>query len=599
MAIVKMKKLQIIGLSSDKKRILETLQTKGLVHIIPLRQAESQEFFNLSKTMKEHLMIKKWVSSLFAKRKVERKTDTKDPYGELMKLHIEHEKLHHNVIHIKTIFRRYLPFSYFDIDQIRKLEKRNINVQLVSIPKRKWEDLKDKPEYFFVINEIAETLYIAIFTKNGDIISIPKSQEYPLPEKSLKDIEDELARTEKRIIEIEEIAASYLEYFQDNKDLDNNLINAISFEEAKETSLDKEILFAIEAWCPLKEVETVRNALSGFKLVFMEKEAEEDEQVPCLIKNPKWIQSIYDFVKVYSLPNYWESDSSTIVLVFFIIFFGMIMSDAGYGLTLLLIMLFLRKLLSRSDFGKRFFRLSILLSLSTITYGILSSTFFGTTIYEYGGDFFRQIAPFAIDIKDMASMERVMYLSIFLGVVHLTFAYIVSLRIKSILEKLTTIGWIIVLWSGFAFWWGIWPSPETKWAAVYGKYGLIMGFSMVFLFTSSSKNILIRILEGLYGMLGITQLFADVLSYLRLFALGLAGACLSSTFNNMGMELSRNIPYAGFILAILLFIAGHIINLGLSIMGGFLHGLRLNFIESYRYFFNGDGLDYKPFKYVK
>jgi V/A-type H+/Na+-transporting ATPase subunit I len=134
-------------------------------------------------------------------------------------------------------------------------------------------------------------------------------------------------------------------------------------------------------------------------------------------------------------------------------------------------------------------------------------------------------------------------------------------------------------------------NPIAKWV-------LIAGIGTVILFSSGHRNPVIRVLVGLNASLGIVQLFADVLSYLRLFALGLATMYMCQTFNLLGNMVYEGVPYVGFFPAALVLIAGHAINIVLGIMGGVVHGLRLNFLEWYRWCFEGDGLAFKPFRKV-
>jgi len=132
-------------------------------------------------------------------------------------------------------------------------------------------------------------------------------------------------------------------------------------------------------------------------------------------------------------------------------------------------------------------------------------------------------------------------------------------------------------------------SEPAKWVA-------IAGLALVVLFTSHAKNPIVRLLGGLNGLLGAVQVFSDVLSYLRLFALGIATVYMSQTFNSLAEGISGSVPVLGYVLAVLVLLAGHLVNFLLGIMGGVIHGLRLNFLEWYRWCFEGDGLPFKPFR---
>jgi len=138
-----------------------------------------------------------------------------------------------------------------------------------------------------------------------------------------------------------------------------------------------------------------------------------------------------------------------------------------------------------------------------------------------------------------------------------------------------------------------------QYANPIAKWVLVAGFTIIILFSSNHKNVIIRVLIGLNASLGFIQLFADILSYMRLFALGLATMYMCQTFNMLA-QMAYDIcpPYVGYVPAVIVLVLGHGINIVLGIMGGVVHGLRLNFLEWYRWCFEGDGLNFKPFKLV-
>jgi V/A-type H+-transporting ATPase subunit I len=267
----------------------------------------------------------------------------------------------------------------------------------------------------------------------------------------------------------------------------------------------------------------------------------------------------------------------------------MIIGDAGYGLVSLALTVFLHwKVKSVSPLWIRFRRLCYCLSFSVLLFGIISASYFGISLSPEN-----PLNKFLLlDLNSKEGQNQVMLISIIMGMVHLS----IALGIKFYRTRdLPALGWIIVIWSGYFLLSSRMGKGEENPAAMYIA---IAGLVLVVLFTSKSKNPILRLLMGLNGALGIVQLLADCLSYMRLFALGLATMYMCQTFNMLAEMPYNGLPYIGFIPAVLILVFGHAINLLLGIMGGVVHGLRLNFLEWYRWCFEGDGVTFKPFRKI-
>ena len=294
-------------------------------------------------------------------------------------------------------------------------------------------------------------------------------------------------------------------------------------------------------------------------------------------------------MQVYSHPNHNDFDPSGIVLYCFTVFYGMIIGDAGYGLVSLALTVFLHwKVKSNSPLWIRFRRLCYLLSFSVLIFGVITASYFGVVL--------RPDNPLnklvLLDFGSKEGQNQVMLISVIMGMIHIS----IALAIKFYRTKdLPTLGWIIVIWGGYFLLHSKMGKGEDNPVAMYAT---IAGLGLVVLFTSNHKNPVLRVLIGLNGALGVVQLLADCLSYMRLFALGLATMYMCQTFNMLAEMPYKGLPYVGFIPAILILVSGHAINLLLGIMGGVVHGLRLNFLEWYRWCFEGDGLPFKPFRKI-
>jgi V/A-type H+-transporting ATPase subunit I len=283
------------------------------------------------------------------------------------------------------------------------------------------------------------------------------------------------------------------------------------------------------------------------------------------------------------------------MFVSFSMFFGMIVADAGYGLLMAAALLFFWKKLGTTAAGAKARYLFLAIVAVTIVFGALSGSYFG-------------LAPAPdsllgrLRVLDFENRGQMMALSILIGVTHLTIANLISAwNARGSSRALGSIGWVLVMIGALMMAAGL---LETNWSsgvAPIGKWVVALGFAAVLLFSSDRplrstrlRDWGGRILEGLMALTGISKLFGDVLSYLRLFALGLASAQLAVTFNQLASDMTQ-FRGLGFLLAIVILIAGHGINLVLGLMGGVVHGLRLNCIEFFNWSLTEEGYPFRSF----
>ncbi len=190
-----------------------------------------------------------------------------------------------------------------------------------------------------------------------------------------------------------------------------------------------------------------------------------------------------------------------------------------------------------------------------------------------------------------------MQLSVGIGVLHLIMANGQKALVQwGSAQGNTALGWIAVMLGGYVLWLG----GEDGFAHTLGQAGIVIGLGVVLFLGSdrqadSPKSVLLRLFDGLQALTGITKVFGDVLSYLRLFALGLASASLALTFNDLAQQVNQEVEGPGLLLAILILLVGHGLNLALGIMSGVVHGLRLNYIEFYNWALSGEGYPFRAF----
>jgi V/A-type H+-transporting ATPase subunit I len=583
--IVKVKKITFIGLSHEKARFIERLQEVGVTHItLPADAVEPTE---LARELQKVTEVRKFLSRLAAKPV---SAVPSEDYAAICSRREElgqRESRLLNEISILKKEREILePWGDFDPQDISLFRSRGLDVRFYRLPKKVFDTLNFDHILVHVTRQTeGEVAFIAIASSP---IELGVAEE-KLPAKSLsqisRDIEakshalDQINLEYQALAEKTQALMAAEARLKDDYEYRRVLLNAGA-------ALDN-TLFVLTCWSPIPEDELAKRMGEGFTFTYFIEEPSPVERVPVLLSNRAVFDSGEDLVEVYSHPNHNDFDPSGIVLYSFAIFYGMIIGDAGYGLVLLALTAVLHwKVKSTSPLWIRFRRLSYMLSVSVVLFGVISASYFGISL---GADNpLNRLLLLNLNTKE--GQNQVMLISVIMGMIHIS----IALAIKFYRTRdLPTLGWIIVIWSGYA----LLSSKMGKGVDnPVAMYIAIVGLALVVLFTSKSRNPIFRILIGLNGSLGAIQLLADCLSYMRLFALGLATMYMCQTFNMLAEMPYKGLPYIGFIPALLILIFGHAINLLLGIMGGVVHGLRLNFLEWYRWCFEGDGLAFKPFR---
>ncbi|MBU2548036.1 MAG: hypothetical protein KKB20_06490 [Proteobacteria bacterium] len=584
--IAKMIKVTFLGLEKEKKRFIQRLQEAGCTHLI--FPSEAVEPGDVGRELQKTSETRKFLSRFMDRTNPsETGSDYAAVCARVEDLKTREARLQPELAAFKKEYSRSEAWGAFDHSDLELLRSRELRVEFYRASRTLFGGLDRKEAEFFVTRETSgEVAFVSISAGEADLGLSPEKEPADLArlEADIRAHEKELVRIRAEYAELAE-ALPLLERaeldLRDDFEFNRAVLNA-------GTALDERI-FILSCWSPLGEKELMDRIGPDFTLAHMASEPEPGDRVPVLLSNPSALESGEDLVKVYSHPNYGDFDPSGYVLYCFAIFFGMIIGDAGYGLILLIITLFLRrKIKDPSPLAARFLRLCLLLSISVFFFGVIGGSYMGIPMGPENP--LRRLL--LLDLSTGAGQKQVMLVSVIMGMVHIS----LSLAIKLVRTRdWPSLGWIIVIWSGYFLIQGRMgqggQNPVAFWA-------MIVGLLLVLLFTSNSKNPLLRIALGLNGILGIIQLFSDVLSYLRLFALGLATAYMTQTFNVLAGMAMKAIPWVGIIPAILILIGGHTINLVLGVMGGVIHGLRLNFLEWYRWSFEGDGLPFKPFEHV-
>jgi len=585
--IAKVKKITFVGLNEEKGRFLDRLQELGVTHIsLPLEAVDPTE---VGRELQKVTEIRKFLSRL-AKR--DAAPDLSSDYSAICSRREELGQRETRLLSEISVHKKERevvePWGDFEPQDIGLLRSKGLEVRFFRLARKVFDTLSLGQVLCHVTRQTeGEVAFVAMASSPFNL----GVTEEKLPAKSLSQIDREIETKQHELDRIKEEYQKLAEKVQALMKAEAKLKDDYEYRRVllnTGVALDNR-LFVLTCWSPVPEDELVKRIGEGYTLGHISEDPEHGERVPVLLSNRPTFESGEDLVQVYSQPNYNDFDPSGIVLYCFAVFYGMIIGDAGYGLVSLALTAFLHwKVKSISPLWIRFRRLCYLLSFSVLFFGIISASYFGI--------FLRPENPLnkliLLDLNTKEGQNQVMLISVIMGMIHIS----IALAIKFYRTRdLPTLGWIIVIWSGYFLLSSKMGKGEPNPVAMYIA---IVGLGLVVLFTSKSRNPILRILIGLNGSLGAVQLLADCLSYMRLFALGLATMYMCQTFNMLAEMSYKGLPYVGFIPAILILVFGHAINLVLGVMGGVVHGLRLNFLEWYRWCFEGDGLVFKPFRKI-
>ena len=347
-------------------------------------------------------------------------------------------------------------------------------------------------------------------------------------------------------------------------------------------------VYALQAWVPVKRMDELRSYAQAQTLALAVTQPDPEEAPPTLFHNAEPLRAGEDLVAFYMTPSYWLWDPSSVVFISFAVFFAMIVADAGYAMLLAGIVLLYRKRLAVSATGRRWRVMLSALAGATAIYGAMAGSYFGVT--PPPGSLLDHLHIFDLD-----NFSVMMAVSVIIGASHIAYAnFRNAWRYRRWPQRLPSLGWATAVLGGLAVWGGL---QLTNDQLIYGGAGVMgVGLALVVGFTGYGQKPLKRVFTGVTALAGVSGAFGDVLSYLRLFALGLASASLAMAFNDMAEDVRQALPGVGFLFGLLILVLGHGLNFMLSVASGFIHGLRLNVIEFFKWGVKDEGYPYRPFE---
>ena len=605
--ITKMKKLTFLVYHKEYEDFLNSLRELGVVHIVEKQQGvadntELQENIRLSNRLAATM-------KLLQNQKHEKNAVIATEGGtagrgmqvldEVDTLQTEHGKLSQQLQSYAKEKEALEAWGNFEPTDIQKLKDAGYVIGFYSCSEGNYKEEWETEYNAMIVNRISSKVFFVTVTKAGQEVDLDVEQA-KLPAYSLARLETMYDTTEQAIEENEKklVALSETE-IPSLKAALKELQGQIEFSKvvlsSEQAAGDK--LMLIEGWAPAFSQVEIEAYLNDAHVYYEITDPVPGDNVPIRLNNKGFFAWFEPICKLYMLPKYNELDLTPFFAPFFMIFFGLCLGDSGYGLFLFLGATAYRLIAKKlTPSTKSILSLIQVLAVSTFFCGLLTGTFFGANIYDLDWPIVQRLKHAVL--MDNNDMFR---LSLILGVIQILFGMVLKAVNQTIQfgfkYAIATIGWIILLVSTAVS--ALFSSSELlSMGGTAYKVVLCISGAMIFLFNTPGKNIFMNIGLGLWDSYNmVTGLLGDVLSYVRLFALGLSGGILAGVFNSLAVGMSPDNVIAGPIVMVLIFVIGHAINMFMNVLGAMVHPMRLTFVEFFKNSgYEGGGKEYKPFK---
>lgn len=643
MAIVKMKKFTLLAFESQKQKLLQDLQRLESVQFSEvLIQEELEEYLQkdsahieISEIEEEQAKIrfaidflsqyeekKGMIQSLkegkntvtyYELEKAVEDLQWKNQYNYLKEKENTINKTQQHISKLSSEIEEIGKWSNLDISMNEVNNFKNCIAYLGVVPKNFIDNLREDISfqynncYIEVVNEDnRDSNILIIFHKElqSEIETLLKrysfskvNYDYEVPPKEvirnfktkIKELKGELENIKKEI-------EDHVKYINDFKLIYEYNENHLLRLESCNNFLRSKNILTIEGWLPEETIDKFEEAISKSlnSEYYLELEDAKGEDVPILLKNGAVSEAFEPITEMYSMPRYNEIDPTPLFMPFYFIFFGMMLSDAGYGFIMFIGSLVALKFFNLDEDKRKSIKMFFYLSISTIFWGVMYGSYFGDAI---------KINP--IWMKPDSNVILLMIVSVALGLIQIY----VGLGIKGYmlvrdgkpLDALLDVGlWYLTLTGSIL--WLLSASGALSSLSASGniptiaKYATFAGMILILLTHGrSEKGIGGKLGAGLYSLYGITGYVGDLVSYTRLAALGLATGFIGSAFNLMIGMLGN--PIAKILAGSLIFVVGHLFNLFINALGAYVHTCRLQYLEYFNKFYEGGGKTFRPLKF--
>ena len=587
--ITQMKKYTFLVFHREYEAFLEQLREVGVVHVTEKATGIAED---------AHLQ------ELLAKADNARKLIAQGAPDQLLQ---EKAALESRIAATQKEVNKMAIWGDFSAERIAQLKEAGYTLRYFTCPKKLFQE-----EWGIVVAEQGAMVYFVQVTSSGDeamrLLGDEASvcQEQYLNEKSAADLQKDVEGLNGLLVaqnaRIELWAKEHIPALENElKELQQQIDwKRVTLNTASEADGSLKVL---EGFCPIDQVAALDAMLQKQEVYYQAEDPTAEDNTPIKLRNNKFTQLFECLTGMYGWPNYGEFDPTPILAPFFLLFFAMCMGDCGYGILLIIIGLLITKKKLNIAMFEGLGPIITVLGVGTTVVGFFLGTFMGIDLYQ--AEWVPQVLKSVMIKGEVMGYDIQMVLAICIGVFHICLAMVVKAicytKQFGFKENIATWGWLLLIVGGLIVAiLGLTVLPENvfKWALI--AVGAVSALA-IYIFNTPGRNPLINIGAGLWDTYNMaTGILGDVLSYIRLYALGLAGGMLGAAFNNLGlMVMGGSVEGATWqwLPFVLILVLGHVLNLAMSALGAFVHPLRLSFVEYFKNAgYEGKGTLYQPFK---
>lgn len=604
--IVEMEKYTFLVYHKEYTAFLEKLRDIGIVHVAHKSGAVPDD-----ETLRTNLHLASrlnTVKAILDKRIAENQKfeDAKASDGMQILEQVEgylqeEEKLNQQKTLLEKEIERMTPWGSFSWERIHQLEEEGMEIRFYTCISSKFKEEWKQKYRAFEIASLNSYIYFVTFTE-GEPFELD-ADLLKLNPKNVDQLQQELELLKENYQKIDQNITDCVKYIESIKEVQRNVFEAIDMRRVQlNTTVEADdSVMILQGYAPVEDSKILKEKLKEDGIFYIaEKPSKEDHRVPVKLKNSKFMKPFEFIGGLYELPNYHKTDLTPYFGPFYAFFFGFCFADAAYGILLAGVGLYFYSRVRKEM--QQVMRLLIYLGVSAFIMGLVTGNFGGIELYKIKTNLhWYQEAE-----KLMLTPVKLFYASLIVGAVQVIFGQFVRaisrMKTDGFSHTISTWGWLIVVLGSLSIFGlekaGILSASETK---IPYYVVLAIGGICIFILNHPGHNILINIGEGLWDTYEkATGWLGDILSYIRLFAISVAGAVLAIVFNSLASTMSGNTPVVSQLAMLLILLFGHSINIFMAILSSFVHPLRLTFVEFYKNAgFVGGGKSYKPFARYK
>ncbi len=585
-----MTKYDFILLSGDVDKLMKKLQSVGIVDITRSMKPIDDTSEMLSQkveTLRKALNILKKVETCSPEA-----TKSANPADDVIAIFNNRNDIIEKLPLLHKEAEQKKPWGVFDSNTFERLEQLGLKPHFYKVKTSSFDSKWQEDYNLSVISTDNTNTYFVILSENDDL-SFPLKEERS-PNTSYSETINEIEKLNNQL-KVEEKRLSELKSRENDikASLDNTLAELdLYLANASGTKTAESHITVIEGFAPSENDQSLQHILDDDGVYYIVDKAKEMDNPPIKLKNNRFVSMFEVLTDMYGRPKYGEFDPTAWISIFFMLFFAFCMGDAGYGLVLIGAGLALNKVLGKLT------PLVITLGIATTVIGFFFHTFFSTDMLQWSS-LPDSVKSIMLPAK-IGDYDGTMVLAIIVGIIHICLAMLIKTnhitKTKGFLNSMETRGWTLLIVGGVIVAGlsliGVLNNEVTKW--VFIVIGVVSTIE-IYILNDVHRKVIFNIGAGLWSAYNTaTGLLGDVLSYLRLYALGLAGAKLGEAFNAIGAQTLGD-GGLGWIPFILIVVIGHVLNIAMCVLGAFVHPLRLNFLEFFKNSgYEGSGRKYNP-----